>query len=769
MKKFFYLLLLFVSCINMIQAKPIDQAKAKNSAIRFLSQNLNPMELVFTYAEKLDNGNTGFYVFNMGTDQGFIIISGDDELHPVIGYSTEKAFAVPSKNSNFGSWLQKRITEVSFVQSSNYKNTDSKIKEEWNGVFNPGELKRTSGINSVVVSPLVQTAWNQSPYYNDLCPSSSVTGCVATAMAQIMRYWRYPSSGTGSSSYCDCTSNGKSNNFGTLSCNYASTTYNWTNMPLAINSTNTDIATLMYQCGVSVEMDYDPNASGAWVITSDNPISAQTSYVNYFGYDPNTIKGLSRAYYNDADWLLLLKQDLNKNMPIQYVGYDATQGGHTWVCDGYDQNSFFHMNWGWGGYGNGFFSVDYLNVGGFNPAENEEALIGIKPPTIGTDAGISSINSPNGTSCNLSVNPVIKLQNFGSATLTSCTINYKLDNGTTQIQNWTGSLPVFQSVNVTLPQLPVVAGTHSLTCFTGNPNNGTDALASNNQSLTVFEISLTGAATPVTEGFENSGTIPSAWGLNNPDNDLSWQIITTVARTGSNCIGFNNCTGNGDNVDITGRTDRFLTKAYNFTSAAAPMMSFDVAYASYNDGSSLTNDMLSVYYSLDCGTTWNIVYTKSDQLPTASSFIHTSSQYCWIPSSNADWRKDTINLSVLAGLQNVMFAFENTSAKAENLYIDNININGNGLTGIQANYLDQSFALYPNPAKESFMVEGVSTSAELSYTLYNMAGQEIKTGTIQSSNNSFKKLISVNELSGGLYLIKVSDQNHNYIKKFNVQ
>src|SRR5665213_3647716 len=163
-------------------------------------------------------------------------------------------------------------------------------------------------------------------------------------MAQIMRFWKYPTTGTGSSSYCDCGSPNFTSNYGTLNANYGATTYNWNNMPLNVTSANTDVATFNYQCGVSVEMDYSPSGSGAQVIDYGGGYPcAQISYVNYFGYDPSTIQGHDKSSYSDTQWIALLKGDLDIGRPIQYVGADPSAGGHTWVCDGYDANDNFHM------------------------------------------------------------------------------------------------------------------------------------------------------------------------------------------------------------------------------------------------------------------------------------------------------------------------------------------------------------------------------------------------------------------------------------------
>ncbi|PLX08480.1 MAG: hypothetical protein C0596_06380 [Marinilabiliales bacterium] len=227
-------------------------------------------------------------------------------------------------------------------------------------------------------------------------------------MAQIMKFWNYPTTGTGFHSY-------NHDQYGTLSANFAATTYDWSSMPNNINGANTAVATIMYHCGVAVEMGYGPTSSGSYVIISGSPTPEQCSeyaFKTYFGYDPTTLQGLKRDNYSDSNWINILKTDLNARRPIQYAGFG--QGGHTFVCDGYDNNDYFHMNWGWGGYCDGFFTLDALNpgtggtgagAGTYN--EGQQALIGIQPVP---GSVISTINLFS--SISISPNPVNFAQSF---------------------------------------------------------------------------------------------------------------------------------------------------------------------------------------------------------------------------------------------------------------------------------------------------------------------------------------------------------------------
>src|ERR1051326_4657122 len=477
MKKILYSILALTATANALFAKSVDVNSAKQVAENFLSKHakFKSLNLSLAYTEKSQAGDADYYVFDLNYGNGFIIISAEDAGHPVIGYSTEgRAFAKPSSTENpeFNFWIEGKKKEIEFMRSYNILPT-SEIKNEWSG-WAANKLMPPS-INTV--SPLCATNWNQngggSVPYNADCPGGSVTGCVATAMAQIMKKWNYPATGTGSSSY-------NSGSYGTLSANYGATTYNWANMPN--NSSNADVALISYHCGVSVDMAYSPNGSGAQVC-GGNP-SAQYSYVTYFKYATAIV---CKAQATErSNWITELENEFNAGRPMEYQGDDASAGGHTWVGDGYDASNNIHMNWGWGGYNNGYYSVTNLNPSGYNFSQQTGGLINIKPiVTAALDAGIGNIISPSGAVCSSTFSPTVQLNNFGNSTaLTSCDINYHVDASPNQTYHWTGSLAVNASTNVTLPSMTVGAGTHTLTASTSNPNSSTDGNATNDQSQT---------------------------------------------------------------------------------------------------------------------------------------------------------------------------------------------------------------------------------------------------------------------------------------------
>lgn len=374
-------------------AKQVDENTAKQVGQIFLTTRTNSqafnagttLNLVYSAKSKANNpiasiqATTYFYVFNSGTN-GFVMVSGDDIVTPILGYSSNGTFDPNNIPPNAVKWFEGYKNQIRFAIENEMKATEE-IKSEWQNLINGVNTNNGSRAASSV-SPLIQTKWDQSPNYNALCPydnqysDRTVTGCVATAMAQIMKFWNYPTNGSGFHSY-------NHSKYGTLSANFGSTTYQWGSMPNKVTSSNSAVATLMYHCGVSIDMNYGVSSQGG---SSAQTLDVVDALKTYFGY-PASVKGKHRSNYSDAQWKSLLKVELDASRPIQYAG-TGSGGGHSFVCDGYDNNDFFHFNWGWSSSSDGYFSINSLNPGslgtgggsgGFN--SNQRAIIGIQAPS----------------------------------------------------------------------------------------------------------------------------------------------------------------------------------------------------------------------------------------------------------------------------------------------------------------------------------------------------------------------------------------------------
>ena len=778
MKKNIYTFMLFILGINLIYAKPVTPVTAKSVAISYYKQHSakTPETVTLAYTETSPTGEALYYVFNINANDGFVIISADDVAHPIIGYSTERQYVIPDEKSPIGYWMKNRKKELLSIKTIQAK-ADAVTTREWAGDFSAtsnasNRSGNASTATTMSVAPLTTTTWNQNPYYNGKCPGTgskqAVTGCVATTMAQIMRFWSYPAKGIGSSSYIDSTTYGYKDNYGILSASYGSTNYSWTNMPNSISAANVSIETLMLQCGISVDMDYDPAGSGAQVLAlgGSTEACAQNSYVNYFGYDASKIQGYQRTTttytYTDAAWLSLIETDLTAGRPVEYAGADPTEGGHTWVCDGFEANNYLHMNWGWGGSDNGYFSINNLLTtnGGFNPSTNHQILVGIQPPPT-IDAGITAINKPTGVLCAATFTPVVTLKNFGINTLTSCTINYQLDGGTVQTYSWTGSLTTFAVANVSLPAITVTAGTHTLSCASASPNKGADGNSANDNSGNTFVYSPTGSLLPVMEGFESAASLPTGWSIGNPNKDaVTWQVVTTVAHTGTNCVGFNDCDGDGS-TDMTGHKDWLYTKTYDFSTATAATFSFDVAYIPASDSAGhVYTDSLALYYSINCGVTWTKMYQKGGMTLATAPVFTIATVNCMAPTSSSQWRTDAVTLpAAVLGQSSVEFGFESISDWGDWIYLDNINITAtNSTTGIASHANSEGITVYPNPAHNNLFINVSESISSISVT--NVIGQTVIAEQRVNSNQQVQTL-DISNLADGVYFVKVNSTDSN--------
>lgn len=393
MKKVYALVIISLLLCSTIYAKQVGLATAQKAAQNFLKANghFQPIELAYQEVSKASTPAADqiqrvyFYAFDIGVNNGFILISGDDKVQPVLGYCDEGTFSRDGAPKNFIKWLENYKSEIRYAIEA--MDESEATQQVWTSLLEG----RSTTLNKKKggVSPLVTTKWNQSPYYNDLCPydnnkkQRTVSGCVATAMAQIMKFWSYPKTGTGFHSY-------NHSKFGTLSANFGSTTYKWSSMPDKLTSSDSAVAILMYHCGVSVDMNYGVAADGgstAYVISDQSPVTncAEYAFKTYFGYKDAT--GKIRANYSLSSWINLLQNELDNGQPILYAGF-GNGGGHAFVFDGYDDNDYFHVNWGWGGIYNGYFAVSALNPddvgtgggsGGYNSGQT--AIVGIKPPS----------------------------------------------------------------------------------------------------------------------------------------------------------------------------------------------------------------------------------------------------------------------------------------------------------------------------------------------------------------------------------------------------
>ena len=358
-KNMFVLVCVCLMTINMT-ARNVTPDQALQQAQNFLQQTSSSMRRSHTAVPQLKMAGrvSGLYVFNAEQDQGFVVVSNDDRTAPILGYSQTGSLDPDNMPCNMRAWLQGYADEIAWLNEHNIQSSASQAPHH-----------RASAVKEPI-APLIKTHWNQDAPYNDLCPyykngsggsSYSVTGgegyqhcatgCVATAMAQVMYHNQWPIAAT--TAIPAYTWNG-------YSLELPATTFDWDHMQLSYDGGNTDeekmaVATLMQYCGYSLQMNYDESSAASTA-------NIATVLKNYFDY-AETVLYVERCNYTYANWIELIYNELKQGRAVVYRG-SSEGGGHSFICDGYEGEDFFHFNWGWGG-----TSDDYFKLSATNPYE----------------------------------------------------------------------------------------------------------------------------------------------------------------------------------------------------------------------------------------------------------------------------------------------------------------------------------------------------------------------------------------------------------------
>lgn len=386
MKKILQLVIAVALMATSVHAAEVTESQAMDIAKQFISSGKakfraapgNSLKLV--HQAKSPNGQADYYVFNRGEHDGFIVVSGDDRVQPVWGYSDEGTFDLSKMPENVKWWFSEYQRQMQYLREH-------------------PQVKARKAVNlTTSVAPLLTTKWNQCRPYNDMCPiapsdddpywiygNRACTGCVATAVAQVMNYYKWPAKGMGSKTYTFDLTSANGTQEMTLSADFSQSTYQWNLMKdeylymdqnnygyfdenwhvyIKVINENGDtitdpngmygnaVAKLMSDVGIACEMMYGANGSGAYTYY------AYYALQDYFNYQ------MGYGYRDDfqGDWDEALRYELDLGRPLYYSGHGS--GGHAFVLDGYDNNGLFHVNWGWGGWYNGYFETLALDPTG---------------------------------------------------------------------------------------------------------------------------------------------------------------------------------------------------------------------------------------------------------------------------------------------------------------------------------------------------------------------------------------------------------------------
>ena len=351
----------FAEFVQPQEAKIIAQTwlnliEEKNNSELNIQQVLEYRDNNFTLSQskyELTDENLPPLYLILFHNNGFVLISAEDNSIPVLAYSSDSSCNINSYPPAFLEWVENYAVQIRQIRDE--KTVIPENAQLWQSLFRgnlPANFRQDRAVR-----PLIVTNWDQGWPYNELCPADPngpgghvYAGCVATAMGMVMKYWSHPTTGVGSHSYY-CPG------YGYQSANFGATTYLWDEMPNSISTSCIPIATLLYHCGVAVNMGYSVDGSGA------QSNDAANALVNYFRY-PNAVLQ-NKMGMSDTQWNNLLQTQLDNGCPMYYSG-SGSGGGHAFVIDGYQTPGYYHFNFGWSGSSNGYYYINNINPGGYD-------------------------------------------------------------------------------------------------------------------------------------------------------------------------------------------------------------------------------------------------------------------------------------------------------------------------------------------------------------------------------------------------------------------
>ncbi len=372
---------------------PVSYEQAKAIAMRQLSAT-NPTKVLSEQIPGNETDTPPYYIFT-GNSGEFVIVAGDNRAYPILGYG---------KN-----WDNENIPDALSEILTAYSEQIKQASEDAPVMALP---------TSETIEKVLTTAkWGQDEPYNNLTPDDYPAGCVATAMATVMKYHNHPETGTGFNSY---EWSGQM-----LSCDFSSITFDWDNMRMSYNSTDgysdTEahaVAQLLQACGVAVEMYYASSGSASTIL------DAATALVDYFKYD-GTCQYVSSSDFSEDGWKELIRSEIDANRPVIYSGKSSSGSGHAFVCDGYNSDGLFHFNWGWSGACDGFYALDAMKplftdyslraamVTNIKPAENDVTYSHLITANTGMGLSIDTENIETGVPFNAFVGGISSTGDIG--------------------------------------------------------------------------------------------------------------------------------------------------------------------------------------------------------------------------------------------------------------------------------------------------------------------------------------------------------------------
>ncbi|MBQ6096526.1 MAG: C10 family peptidase [Bacteroidales bacterium] len=776
---------LFFFATVFLCAQPVSVEKAYGAARQYMallvSTSIADDIAQMPYRQYVNgNGYVVMNVFNIG-DYGFVITGADRSFSPIVGYSFNGAFDTNRLPDNLKAWLEGYVDDVVAVKNSNTKSAEiiaaqRDSQNEWDALERGGSSYYDAK-DAKAVEALVETRWDQGAGYNNYCPEynggHSVTGCVATAMAQIIRYHRYPTTGYYHSSYTHIT-------YGLLRADYDSAVYDYSLMPVSVSAYSNAaqqnaVSLLCYHCGISVKMNYEnpTHTSGSGAHSEDVP-----NALKHFGY-------LNSFYLNknafSSKWDSLLRHDLDLGRPVYYSGSNS-EGGHAFVCDGYRNNNRYHFNFGWSGYGDGFYTLTSVN--GYSSSQG--AVFNIVPCNMGIMRDTLYI-AADGTGDGSSWESAYP--NLEDA-LTICGI-YK--NGNLWVKNGVYLGHTDQEAAFTIPRGITIYGGfagHEASLGERNLDSANTVLSGDNKRQ-VVQAPVSCIDSKLYDVILANGKAETASAIS-VQNNLRMErcIIENNVTTGANgaaaeirngsafcCIVRNN-QGNALSLD-NGTVKNSLIVHNNGSGINASNSTVDGCNIVCNSGVGIANSNTKIRNTIiwrnDSSLTSNniskIFFSAIEgfgETDSNSNFgLHHDNRplegigpFFVLPDTTVgpademgDWRLSSLSPLVNAGDTTRSGSYTKDLAGGNRFRSGRVDIGcyeQDPYVGMETSAETQPFCIYPNPASQTVVVEG--DDGEI--CIYDIAGRKVLTHTYEGGRD----IIDVSSLRKGVYLIR-SNQN----------
>lgn len=627
-----------------------------------------------------EGSDTLMAIFNFA-EGGFIVLSADESAFPVLAYSTESNLWIQNMPPAAKFWIDGYKEDITNIKRLGLE-PDAKTKKAWSTIKD-GRQTRTSP----VVSPMVTAKWNQDKFYNQYSPSDVQAptgydgkvpnGCVALTMAMIMYYYRYPVTGQGTHT--------NSTSYGNYRVDFSEQYYNYDMMLDALTSLNSEVAKLIFHCATSVDMNYAADGSGAY------STNVPKAFKNYFKYSPD-IRLITKGDYSETDWKTEIITELNKTHPVYYGGCNS-DGCHAYVCDGYDGDSLFHFNLGWGGYGNGYYVINETSNAAGGYPRRQEAIINIYP----TQEYPYYCQSE-------------KLITASQGTLEdgSNSNDYQNNSNCTYII----APPNVQRFTVNIQNLKTEAGHDSLSFWKGHPSKG-DLVGSFSGSLTNHTLYITTDSLYVT------------FKTNETNTDEGWRLTYSTSQKDRQCSLQVLSTHSGYFEDGSG--DDPYAPDLNCSWTIRPANSATVEYIAVQ------------FYEFDLSPEDRVViYTAGTN-----------------PVMLACFGGDEVPGDIIFYERSIKITLQ-TDNDLQRGGIK-VTWHTNVSLGVNDEISEDNFVVYPNPATNQFKIQFPgSATGNWNVSLYDITGKTISNTTISVDHDHIHQM-NISNLPAGFYWVKLGN------------